>query len=192
MFLTKSFSCFFLLACASCLPSLYGPIIENIGADPFTFMMFNDGKNIVITYRHHKDAEIFENTGTTFTLKQVLTSTINSYDIWMTKDAKYLYLNRISQVLVLENMNGTFSIIQVLTDLSACISTSSSYDGEYLILGNATSRVLIYQLNGQYTLFQTITDSSAKIEGMPVTSDKSTIAMGGNDQFIRIYKMVGG
>ena len=80
----------------------------------------------------------------------------------------------------------------MLTDLSGCISVHSSYDGEYLILGNATNTVLIYRLDGQYTVFQTITDSSTKVEGMPMTSDKNTIVMGGNDQHIRVYKMASG
>ena len=55
----KALSCLFLFACASCLPPLHGPVIENIGADPFAFMMFNDGNNIVATFRDVKAAEIY-------------------------------------------------------------------------------------------------------------------------------------
>ena len=101
MILKKAFSSLFLFACASCLPSLHGPVVENIGADPFGLRMFNEGKNMAITYKGNKDAEIYQNNGAGFALKQVLVGTINSHDISMTEDARYLYLNAIYNLLVL-------------------------------------------------------------------------------------------
>ena len=103
---------------------------------------------MAITYKGNKDAEIYQNNGAGFALKQVLVGTINSHDISMTEDARYLYLNAIYNLLVLENMNGQFGIIQTISFTSGIVSLGSSSDGEYLIIGQPVGKVLIYKFGG--------------------------------------------
>ena len=93
----------------------------------------------------------------------MLAGTINCYELWITEDARYLYLIKIPYLQVFQNVDGTFSFMQELTGLSSVISIGSSFDGEYLILGNATNQVVVYHLDGNYIPFQTIIDSSFKV-----------------------------
>ena len=88
--------------CINCLRPVYGPVLSTLSAFPHQGKATQDQMIIVVTFSNFADAEVYENTGYGYQVKQQLPGTLGSTLIFVTNTGAYVFMyNRNSDLIMI-------------------------------------------------------------------------------------------
>ena len=121
----------------------------------------NDGSILACTHYLDKSVEVFSNTGTTFSLTQVIDLELYPNNLFMSEDGRKIYATGNDKLKIFEGTNGSYQLAESITVSSTTYDADISKDESLLVVSYLNGSIEIFEKNGTtYVLRQAIGDSS--------------------------------
>ena len=125
----------------------------------------NDGSILACTHSLDKSAEIFSNTGNTFSLNQVIDLELSPNNLFMSDDGRKIYVTGNDKFKIFEETDGSYQLAESITLSSFTYDADISKDESLLVVSYLNGSIEIFEKNGTaYVLRQTISHSSTLVD----------------------------